>query len=189
MPLGEENYCGFSKGSRWARGMAWAIYGYAICYSYTKDKRYLDVSERLAAFFCRHLRGDGAVVWDFRCRRKRRQPLRQAPGLDDMGYYGQEKRRPCCGYVCFCHRVVRHTGDFAPQGKCVFGKMRKADFDGTDRKLSLSGRNCKRYFEKPKRQRNHDILRGLFYDRNHDECVRRLRAHLVEKIVNEKDNR
>lgn len=64
-PLGEENYCGFSKESRWARGTAWAIYGYAICYSYTKDKRYLDVSERLATFFCKQLRGDGAVVWDF----------------------------------------------------------------------------------------------------------------------------
>lgn len=51
MPLGEENYCGFSKGSRWARGMAWAIYGYAICYSYTKDKRYLDVSERACRVF------------------------------------------------------------------------------------------------------------------------------------------
>ena len=64
-PQEEANYCGFSVGSRWARGTAWAIYGFAICYDYTGEERYIAAAQRLAEFFCGHLRGDGAVVWDF----------------------------------------------------------------------------------------------------------------------------
>lgn len=33
---------GYADDSRWARGQAWAIYGYTMCYRYTGDKRYLD---------------------------------------------------------------------------------------------------------------------------------------------------
>ena len=65
-PLGVENYCGFSKESHWARGTAWAVYGYAIAYDYTKKAEYLDTAVRLARKFVELSGKDGVPIWDFR---------------------------------------------------------------------------------------------------------------------------
>jgi unsaturated chondroitin disaccharide hydrolase len=65
-PMGGDNYCGFSVDSHWARGTAWAIYGFALSYRYTGDKKYLDASLRLARKFNQELNGDAIPVWDFR---------------------------------------------------------------------------------------------------------------------------
>ncbi len=63
--IGEDNYCGNAVGSQWARGTAWAIYGFALLYKYTKDQKYLDVSEKIALRFAENLGTDGIPVWDF----------------------------------------------------------------------------------------------------------------------------
>jgi unsaturated chondroitin disaccharide hydrolase len=65
-PMGGDNYCGFSVDSHWARGTTWAIYGFALSYRYTGDKKYLDASLRLARKFNQELNGDAIPVWDFR---------------------------------------------------------------------------------------------------------------------------
>jgi unsaturated chondroitin disaccharide hydrolase len=65
-PKGGENYCGYAVSSHWARGTAWAIYGFALSYSYTRDQRYLDVSLRLARKFIANLDDQGVPVWDFK---------------------------------------------------------------------------------------------------------------------------
>ena len=36
--------------SFWSRGQSWGLYGYTVCYRYTKDKRYLEMAERIADF-------------------------------------------------------------------------------------------------------------------------------------------
>ena len=64
-PLGEANYDGYATGSHWARGTAWAIYGFAIAYRYTKKEEYLDVSLKLLDKFMKECRGE-IPVWDFR---------------------------------------------------------------------------------------------------------------------------
>ena len=46
-----DNYCGRSLDSHWARGTAWAIYGFALSYRYTGNEKYLDASVRLARKF------------------------------------------------------------------------------------------------------------------------------------------
>lgn len=63
--IGEDNYCGNAVGSRWVRGTAWAIYGFALLYKHTKDKKYLEVSEKIALRFAENLGTDGIPVWDF----------------------------------------------------------------------------------------------------------------------------
>ena len=63
--IGEANYCGFSDGSHWARGTAWAIYGFAIAYSYTKKEEYLNASINLLDKFMEECNGD-IPLWDFR---------------------------------------------------------------------------------------------------------------------------
>lgn len=63
--LGEENYCGYAKGSYWARGTAWAVYGYMCCYKYTGKDKYLALSMRLLRKFIQESEGE-IPVWDFR---------------------------------------------------------------------------------------------------------------------------
>jgi unsaturated chondroitin disaccharide hydrolase len=56
-PLGDPNT------SYWARGAAWAIYGFALAYGYTRSDRYLQASVRLARQFIAHL-DDELVPWN-----------------------------------------------------------------------------------------------------------------------------
>ncbi|MFT4092932.1 MAG: glycoside hydrolase family 88 protein [Niabella sp.] len=58
---------GFADESAWARGQAWALYGYTMCYRYTKDKKYLDFAEKIAGFILNHPNypKDGVPYWDF----------------------------------------------------------------------------------------------------------------------------
>jgi unsaturated chondroitin disaccharide hydrolase len=64
-PRHGDNHCGFDVETHWARGTAWAIYGFALAHGYTGDGKYLEVSLRLARKFIACL--DEAVVplWDF----------------------------------------------------------------------------------------------------------------------------
>lgn len=65
-PIGPDNYCGRDVNTYWARGATWAIYGFALSYRYTGDKRYLDASRRLAKKFISNLDDEVVPVWDFR---------------------------------------------------------------------------------------------------------------------------
>lgn len=58
---------GFSDSSSWARGQSWAIYGFTMCYRYTKDLAYLKQAEASANYFMNHknLPEDGIPYWDF----------------------------------------------------------------------------------------------------------------------------
>lgn len=42
---------GYSPESVWSRGQAWAIYGFATCYKYTHEVRFLDGAKHAANFF------------------------------------------------------------------------------------------------------------------------------------------
>ena len=63
----EANSCGYANGSHWARGTGWFVYGMAIAYEYTQEKRYLEAAEKAAKKFVECLtEEDGIPVWDFR---------------------------------------------------------------------------------------------------------------------------
>lgn len=66
---GEANHCGYADGSFWARGLTWAIYGFALAYRHTKEERYLDLSVTLAERYVSETRRSSADLvppWDFR---------------------------------------------------------------------------------------------------------------------------
>lgn len=65
-PAGGDNFCGHAVESHWARGTAWAIYGFALSYRYTGDSRYLAASLRLARKFVEELDDEVIPVWDFK---------------------------------------------------------------------------------------------------------------------------
>jgi unsaturated chondroitin disaccharide hydrolase len=65
-PARGNNYCGYSVESHWARGTAWAIYGFALSYGYTRNPQYLETSLRLARKFIANLDEEIVPVWDFK---------------------------------------------------------------------------------------------------------------------------
>jgi len=58
---------GASDDSAWARGQAWGLYGYTLMYRETKEGRYLEQAEKIAAFIMNHpgLPADKVPYWDF----------------------------------------------------------------------------------------------------------------------------
>lgn len=56
---------GYSDESMWARGQAWAIYGYTMVYRETKDMRYLNFVQDVADVYLRNLPEDYIPYWDF----------------------------------------------------------------------------------------------------------------------------
>src|SRR4030095_5016329 len=45
---------GYADGSAWARGQAWGLYGFVMCYRFTRDIKYLQQAEKIAAFILMH---------------------------------------------------------------------------------------------------------------------------------------
>lgn len=65
---------GAADESAWARGQAWGLYGYTMCYRETGDRNYLDQANHIAQFLLHHpnLPPDKIPYWDF-----------NAPGIPD----------------------------------------------------------------------------------------------------------
>ncbi len=63
----KKTHQGASDSSAWARGQAWALYGYTMMYRETKDKKYLKQADGIAKFIINHpnLPQDKVPYWDF----------------------------------------------------------------------------------------------------------------------------
>lgn len=57
---------GYSDSSLWARGQAWAIYGYTFVYRETGDKKFLRFAEKVTDLYLSRLpKGEYVPFWDF----------------------------------------------------------------------------------------------------------------------------
>lgn len=58
---------GYAHETAWARGQVWALYGYTMCYRYTKDERYLEQAQKVYDFIFNHpnLPKDLVPYWDY----------------------------------------------------------------------------------------------------------------------------
>ncbi len=65
MPVQKMTFKGLSDNSTWARGQAWAVYGYVMSYGETKDSLFLDIACGLADYFIESLPKDNIPYWDF----------------------------------------------------------------------------------------------------------------------------
>ncbi len=65
--LKKNTHQGYSHESAWARGQAWALYGYTMCYRETRDPKYLRQAENIAGFILNHpnMPVDLVPYWDF----------------------------------------------------------------------------------------------------------------------------
>ena len=56
---------GYADSTMWARGQAWAIYGYTVVYRETKDPKYLDFAQKVTDVYSDRLPEDKVPYWDF----------------------------------------------------------------------------------------------------------------------------
>lgn len=61
----QDTYQGYSSNSMWARGQAWAIYGFTMMFRETKDQNYLAIAAKAADVFLQKLPEDMIPLWDF----------------------------------------------------------------------------------------------------------------------------
>lgn len=63
--LEKQTHQGLNDASAWARGQAWGLYGYTVCYRETGDSRYLDAARKIASFILKNLPEDRIPYWDY----------------------------------------------------------------------------------------------------------------------------
>lgn len=65
--LHKQTHQGYADESSWARGQAWGVYGYTMCYRETKKPKYLEQAEKIASFILNNKRlpQDFIPYWDF----------------------------------------------------------------------------------------------------------------------------
>ena len=56
---------GYADESAWARGQAWALYGYTMMYCETRKAEFLHQAENIANMLLERLPADGIPYWDF----------------------------------------------------------------------------------------------------------------------------
>ena len=56
---------GYADNSMWARGQAWAIYGFTVCYRETKNPEYLSFVQKVTDIYLKGLPEDYVPYWDF----------------------------------------------------------------------------------------------------------------------------
>jgi unsaturated chondroitin disaccharide hydrolase len=63
--LRESTHQGWRADSSWARGLAWALYGFGTVYSFTQDARFLATAEACAAYYVEHTPAHGVPPNDW----------------------------------------------------------------------------------------------------------------------------
>jgi unsaturated chondroitin disaccharide hydrolase len=56
---------GYSPFTCWARGLAWAMYGFTDTYLFTKEPLFLETAERCAGFYLENTPDNGVPFWDY----------------------------------------------------------------------------------------------------------------------------
>ena len=63
--LRQTTHQGYRGDSCWARGLAWALYGFGTAYRCSQDQRFLRTAEACADFYIANLPANGVPPWDF----------------------------------------------------------------------------------------------------------------------------
>lgn len=97
--IGKMTVQGYADESAWARGQAWGLYGYTMCFRETGDKKYLQQAEDIASFILPNLPKDGVPYWDFNAPGLSTQPRDasaaavMASAFYELMHYSKESKR------------------------------------------------------------------------------------------------
>jgi unsaturated chondroitin disaccharide hydrolase len=107
---------GYSDESAWARGQAWGLYGFTMCYRETKNKIYLEQAEHIASFILNHpnLPKDLVPYWDFNAPNIPNEPRDasaaaiMASALYELGTYNKNNK----GYRMAADKIIENLTNF-----------------------------------------------------------------------------
>ena len=100
---------GYADESAWARGQAWAIYGYTMCYRYTQNSCYLEQAEKTLRFILSHknMPTDLVPYWDYDAPRIPDEPRdASAAACTASALYELEAYCPGKGYKETADRIL-----------------------------------------------------------------------------------
>ena len=91
---------GYADSSAWARGQAWGVYGYTMCYRFTKQQNYLDAAHKMARFIIDHRPAENDYIpyWDYDAPKIPNEPRDAsaaaitASALLELSGYGDKKQ-------------------------------------------------------------------------------------------------
>ena len=63
--IGKQTVQGYADDSAWARGQAWALYGYSMIYRFTREQDIIDHAVAIAEYLLPRLPEDGVPYWDY----------------------------------------------------------------------------------------------------------------------------
>ncbi|MFT3868458.1 MAG: glycoside hydrolase family 88 protein [Nibricoccus sp.] len=140
-PDREDNYCGAGIGSHWARGTAWAVYGYSMTARYTGESRYRDLSQKIAERFLSLLDGETVPLWDFRIKTDIRDSSAasiMACGLYDLAEHGSSTQH----FARYADTLLgKLTKDYVNYDLNIHGVLTRAQVgDGIDKDKNVKGR-------------------------------------------------
>ena len=114
---------GYADNSAWARGQAWAVYGYTVCYRYTHDRKYLDQAVKTLNFVMQNpnLPDDLIPYWDFDAPNIPNEPrdVSSAAGIASA-LYEMNNYLPDNGYTSLADRIIRSLS--SPEYRAPLGK-------------------------------------------------------------------
>lgn len=114
---------GYADNSAWARGQAWAVYGYTVCYRYTHDRKYLDQAVKTLNFVMQNpnLPEDLIPYWDFDAPNIPNEPRdASSAACIASALYEMNNYLPDNGYTSLADRIIRSLSSSeyrAPLGK------------------------------------------------------------------------
>ena len=121
---------GLADSSTWARGQAWAVYGFTTMYRFTRDGQFLEMARQAADAFLRRLQAtsdDWVPLWDFDDPRGLQAPKDASAAcivasslLELQGYLGAEDGKPYYEAACNMLRDLSSDAYRAAPQSCAF---------------------------------------------------------------------
>ena len=114
---------GYADNSAWARGQAWAVYGYTVCYRYTHDRKYLDQAVKTLNFVMQNpnLPDDLIPYWDFDAPNIPNEPRdASSAACIASALYEMNNYLPDSGYTSLADRIIRSLS--SPEYRAPLGK-------------------------------------------------------------------
>ena len=114
---------GYADNSAWARGQAWAVYGYTVCYRYTHDRKYLDQAVKTLNFVMQNpnLPNDLIPYWDFDAPNIPNEPRDvSSAACIASALYEMNNYLPDNSYTSLADRIIRSLS--SPEYRAPLGK-------------------------------------------------------------------
>ena len=114
---------GYADNSAWARGQAWAVYGYTVCYRYTHDSKYLDQAVKTLNFVMQNpnLPDNLIPYWDFDAPNIPNEPRDvSSAACIASALYEMNNYLPDNGYTSLADRIIRSLS--SPKYRAPLGK-------------------------------------------------------------------